>query len=75
MAEQLGELIRVLPLIIPVIILELALMIIALVDAVKRDRVRGGNKIIWIIVIVVFGVIGPIIYLLFGREEDSIDSN
>jgi Phospholipase_D-nuclease N-terminal len=56
-------------LLIPVIILELALMVIALVDVVRRERVRGGNKVIWIVVI----LIGPIAYLLFGREEGAID--
>lgn len=60
-------------LLIPVILLELALMVIALVDVVRRERVRGGNKVVWIIVIVVINLIGPIAYLLFGREEGTID--
>lgn len=60
-------------LLIPVIVLELALMVIALVDVVRRERVRGGNKVIWIVVIVVVNLIGPIAYLLFGREEGAID--
>ena len=60
-------------LLVPLFLLELALMVIALIDVVRRDRVRGGNKVIWIIVIVLINVIGPIIYLLFGREEGPVD--
>jgi hypothetical protein len=73
MDEQLKTIIGALPLIIPLVVLEFVLMIIALLDVIRRERVRGGNKIIWIIVIVVVNVIGPIIYLLFGRQETSND--
>lgn len=57
-------------LIIPLVLIELGLMAFALYDLVKRDKVRGGSKILWGLVIVVFGIIGPIIYLVFGRGED-----
>jgi hypothetical protein len=40
------------------------------VDLVKRKRVKGGNKILWGALIILVDIIGPIIYLLFGREED-----
>ena len=63
--ETLKEL---LPLLIPVILLELALMAIALLDLVRRERTRGP-KWAWALVIVVVNLIGPILYLLLGREE------
>jgi hypothetical protein len=75
MDEQLKTIINMLPLLIPLFILELALMVIALLDVIKRERVRGGNKIVWIIVIVAVSMIGPIVYLLFGRQEAPIDSD
>jgi CDP-diglyceride synthetase len=59
-------------LLIPLIILELGLMIWALLDVIKRERVKGGNKVVWILIIVLVNIIGPIIYLLVGREEDSV---
>ena len=48
---------------------------IALVDLVKRERVRGGNKLVWVLVIILINIIGPIIYLLAGREESGIGSD
>ncbi len=56
-------------LLIPVILIELGLMAFALVDLVKRKKVKGGNKWVWGIVIVLANIIGPIIYFIAGREE------
>lgn len=64
-----------LPFLIPLIIIEIALLIISLSDLVKREHVRGGNKIVWVLVIVFIQTIGPIIYLLYGRQEKPVDSD
>jgi hypothetical protein len=63
--ETLNEL---LPFLIPVILLQIALMVVALVDLVRRERTRGP-KWAWALVIVFFNLLGPVVYLLFGREE------
>ena len=63
--ETLKEL---LPLLIPVILLELALVAVALVDLVRRERTRGP-KWAWALVILFVNLVGPILYLLLGREE------
>jgi hypothetical protein len=64
------ELIRqYLPLLIPVVLIELALMITALVDLVRRSKTRGP-KWAWALVIVLINFIGPIIYFVAGRKED-----
>ncbi len=63
--ETLNEL---LPFLIPVILLQIALILVALVDLVRRERTRGP-KWAWALVIVFFNLIGPVVYLLFGREE------
>ena len=65
----------ILLLMIPLILLELGLLIWALVDCLKRERVKGGNKVVWILVIVLVNFIGPILYLLLGREEDRVASD
>jgi len=57
-------------LIIPLAVIQLGLLGFALYDLVKRTRVRGGNKLVWGLVIVLVGIIGPIVYLTVGREED-----
>jgi hypothetical protein len=59
---------KYIPLLIPVILLQLGLMIAALLDLLKQPRTRGP-KWVWAIVIVVVNIIGPIVYFVTGREE------
>jgi phospholipase D-like protein len=62
-----GEL---LPLIIPLVILQLALMGVGIFDLTRPDRrVKGGNKLVWGLVIALFQFFGPLVYFLFGRED------
>jgi len=61
---------EMLPFLIPLVLLQIALMVIALVDLVRRKRVKGDSKILWVVLIVFINIIGPIIYLLLGREEE-----
>ena len=56
------------PFLIPIVLIELGLMIAALVDLVRRDQTRGP-KWLWVIVILFFNFIGPIIYFVVAREE------
>jgi hypothetical protein len=57
-----------LPFLIPVILLQLGLMIFALLDLIRREKTRGP-KWLWAIIIVLGELLGPILYLLIGREE------
>jgi hypothetical protein len=59
-----------LPVLIPIAILQLVLMITALVHLLKRNKVRCGNVVIWLLVIILVNLIGPVLYFLFGREEE-----
>lgn len=59
---------ELLPFLVPVILLQIALMVVALVDLVRRERTRGP-KWVWAVVIVFFNIVGPALYLLVGREE------
>jgi hypothetical protein len=62
-----GEL---LPLLIPLIVLEFALILVGLFDLTRPDRtVKGGNKLVWGLVIVFVQFLGPLVYFLFGRED------
>jgi hypothetical protein len=61
---------QILALLAPIVIIQLGLMIAALYDLEQEDRrVRGGSKLIWALVIVFVNIIGPIVYLVVGREE------
>ena len=58
-----------LPLLIPVVLIELGLMVTALVDLIRRTQTRGP-KWVWGLVIVLINFIGPIIYFVAGRKEE-----
>ena len=58
-----------LPLLIPIILIELALLIIALVDVVRRPN-TNGPKLMWVLIIILVNVIGPILYFIIGRKEE-----
>ena len=59
---------------LPIIVIQAALLIYALIDLMKPERVvRGGNKTVWVLVIVLVNIIGPILYLTIGREGERWD--
>jgi ABC-2 type transport system ATP-binding protein len=61
---------QLLLLLVPLLLLQLGLLVFAVIDLLRDDRVvRGGNKGMWAVVIVFVNLIGPIVYLLFGRVD------
>jgi uncharacterized membrane protein YhaH (DUF805 family) len=69
MNMDLAQFKQYIPLLIPVILIQLGLMIAALVDLVRRAQTRGP-KWAWALVIILINFIGPIIYFIAGRKED-----
>ena len=59
----------ILKLLVPVILLQVGLMIFALIDLSKRKQVKGNNKLLWGIIIVLFQILGPLVYFIIGRED------
>lgn len=47
----------------------LALFVWALVDAIKNPNLSDTERIVWILVIIFVGCLGPILYLLIGRNK------
>ena len=66
--EQLGDFQQYIPLLIPLLIIQLGLMIAALVDLFRREKTKGP-KWLWILIIVFVNYIGPILYFVVGRDE------
>lgn len=69
MKEKL-ELSEILPIIAPLIVIQLVLMIIALVLCIKAERTRGP-KVMWILIIIFGNILGPVAYFIFGRSHDE----
>lgn len=59
-----------LPFLIPYLVLELLLAVIALVHIFRHSNYRFGNRWLWVIIVLFFQIIGPILYLTIGRSED-----
>ena len=57
----------ILPLIIPLAVIQFGLMILALISLLKKS-VTTQDKIIWIIVIICVNMFGPIIYFVAGAR-------
>ena len=61
---------QVIALLVPLVLIQLGLIVAALFDLEKEERrVRGGSKLVWILIIVFVNVIGPIVYFAVGRED------
>ena len=55
---------------VPIVLIELGLVVFSLVDLFRPERlVVGNNKLVWALIIVLIGTIGPIVYLLAGRKQ------
>jgi predicted ABC-type exoprotein transport system permease subunit len=55
-------------LILPLIILQLILVIIALIDWTRAEQ-TNGSKWIWLLIILFISLFGPILYFIFGRRR------
>ncbi|MCL2051903.1 MAG: PLDc N-terminal domain-containing protein [Lachnospiraceae bacterium] len=73
--EILETILLYLPVIGLLALVQLALMIFAIVHAVTHQNFRIGNLTIWIIVIIVINLLGPILYFIIGRGEAEEESD
>jgi hypothetical protein len=58
-----------LPLLAPLIIIQLALIVAALLDLRARANTRGPRWL-WVVIIVFVNMIGPILYFVIAREDE-----
>jgi hypothetical protein len=62
---------QILALLIPILLVELGLIVFALLDLRRPERrVKGDSKLMWGLIILLVGTIGPILYFLVGREPE-----
>ncbi len=61
---------QIILLLLPVIVIELGLLVVALRDLLRPERnVRGDSKLAWGVIIVLVGLFGPLLYFAVGRED------
>jgi glucose uptake protein GlcU len=55
---------------LPLVLIEVGVVIYCIVDLYKPERrVRGGNKVVWLLIILLISTFGWLAYLLVGRED------
>lgn len=56
--------------VMPIIVIQLILMIVALVDLSKRESTKGP-KLLWVFIIILGSMLGPIVYFVIGRRNEA----
>jgi len=67
--EKAFDFTKLIPLLIPILLVQIALLVAAIVDLIRQPKTRGP-KWVWVLVIVFVNIFGPIIYFIFGRQEE-----
>jgi hypothetical protein len=57
-----------------IVLVEVALLVAALVDLLRRpdEAVTGGRRWVWILVVVLLQTVGPIVYFAAGRRPRPV---
>jgi len=58
-------------LILPLVLIQVSLMVMALVDLLGR---RPKNVLLWGVLIVLLSIVGPVLYFALGRKEKGDES-
>jgi hypothetical protein len=70
-SEPKKKIIEFLPFIIPIVLLQWSLMVFALVKLLKAEQApKLLPKWGWLIIIILVNIIGPVVYLMVGRNEE-----
>lgn len=67
----LNTLFEILPLLVPVLLIDIALAVAAVRHILRHPHYRFGNKTMWLVIVVVLLLFGPIIYFVFGKGENE----
>ena len=57
-----------------ILIIGIVPTIIALIDILKSEF-KGNNKLVWVLVVLLFNLFGAVIYFLIGKEQKTSLNN
>ena len=63
------KLVEFLPFLIPLAVVQFALMGFAVYHILKHDRYKIGSRPLWLVVSILVNFIGPILYFTIGKED------
>ena len=65
-----NEIMEFLPFLIPLVIVQFALLGYTLYHILTHNSYKRGNRALWLVVTLVFmNFVGPILYFLLGKED------
>lgn len=65
-----NEITEILPFLIPLVIVQFALLGYALWHILTHENYKRGSRALWLVVCIVgMNMVGPILYFIFGKEE------
>ncbi len=53
-------------------ILGFILFLWALIDCIRRQFPNPNDKVLWLVLIILIGWIGPVLYLIIGRKKGTL---
>ena len=62
---------EILPFLVRVLLVDIALAVAAVRHILRHPRYRFGNRTMWLVIVVVILLFGPIIYFVFGKGENE----
>lgn len=63
---------QVVQLLLPLIVMQLALFTVAVISLVRAERTRFLPIWGWGVIITFINIVGPILYLIFGRVKEEV---
>lgn len=67
--KNMDTLFKMLPLLTPILLLDLALAAAAVVHILRHPHYRFGNKMMWLVIAIILLLFGPVIYFVFGKGQ------
>lgn len=53
---------------IPLILLQVILMTAALIMIIRQTQFKYFNKIIWVVIVLLLNIVGPVLYFILERR-------
>lgn len=66
-----NTLFEILPLLIPILLIDIALAAAVVMHILKHPHYRFGNKTLWLVIVIILLLFGPVLYFVFGKGENE----
>ncbi|WP_287883193.1 PLD nuclease N-terminal domain-containing protein [Agathobacter sp.] len=68
---EMSRFMELLPILIPLIAIEAGLLLYGLIHVLTHKNYKCGNRLIWVLVVCLFSIVGPILYIILGKEDSA----